>query len=75
MQAETVCGNEDTPSLLISLCRYVVVILPAAFWLSRLFGAVGVWHAFWVTEVIAAVISLIIYRKSIAKPVTTARKE
>ena len=67
--------SKGTPSLLISLYRYVVVILPAAFWLSRLFGAVGVWHAFWVTEVIAAVISLIIYRKAIAKPVTTARKE
>ena len=67
--------GKGTPSLLISLCRYVVVILPAAFWLSRLFGAVGVWHAFWVTEVIAAVISLIIYHKAIAKPVTTARKE
>ena len=67
--------RKGTSSLLISLCRYVVIILPAAFWLSRLFGAVGVWHAFWVTEVIAAVISLIIYRKSIAKPVTTARKE
>ena len=76
----TSCGaleglRKGVPSLLISLCRYVVVILPAAFWLSRLFGAVGVWHAFWVTEVIAAVISLIIYRKAIAKPVTTARKE
>ena len=73
----TSCGaleglRKGVPSLLISLCRYVVVILPAAFWLSRLFGAVGVWHAFWVTEVIAAVISLIIYRKAIAKPVTTA---
>ena len=67
--------GKGTPSLLISLCRYVVVILPAAFWLSRFFGAVGVWHAFWITEVIAAVISLIIYRKAIAKPVTTARKE
>ena len=67
--------GKGTPSLLISLCRYVVVILPAAFWLSRLFDAVGVWHAFWVTEVIAAVISLIIYRKAIAKPVTAVRKD
>ena len=67
--------GKGTPSLLISLCRYVVVIIPAAFLLSRFFDAVGVWHAFWVTEVIAAVISLIIYRKAIAKPVTTARKE
>ena len=76
----TSCGaleglRKGVPSLLISLCRYVVVILPAAFWLSRLFGAVGVWHAFWITEAIAALISLIIYRKAIAKPVTTARKE
>ena len=67
--------GKGTPSLLISLCRYVVVIIPAAFLLSRFFGAVGVWNAFWITEVISAVISLIIYRKSIAKPVTTARKE
>ena len=67
--------GKGIPSLLISLCRYVVVIIPTAFLLSRFFGAVGVWNAFWITEVISAVISLIIYRKSIAKPVTTARKE
>ena len=67
--------GKGIPSLLISLCRYVVVIIPTAFFLSRLFGAVGVWNAFWITEAIAAVISLIIYRKAIAKPVTTARKE
>ena len=67
--------GKGIPSLLISLCRYVVVIIPTAFLLSRFFGAVGVWNAFWITEAIAAVISLIIYRKAIAKPVTTARKE
>ena len=67
--------GKGTPSLLISLCRYVVVIIPTAVLLSRFFGAVGVWNAFWITEAIAAVISLIIYRKAIAKPVTTARKE
>ena len=66
--------GKGTPSLLISLCRYVVVILPAAFLLSRLFGAVGVWNAFWVTEGITAVISLVTYRKAIAKPVMAARK-
>ena len=38
--------RKGTPSLLISLCRYVVVIIPAAFLLSRFFGAVGVWNAF-----------------------------
>ena len=35
-------------SLIISLCRYVVVIIPAAFIVSRFMGAVGVWHAFWI---------------------------
>ncbi len=59
--------GKGTPSLLISLCRYVVVIIPTAFLLSRLFGAAGVWNAFWITEVITAVISIFIYRKVIAK--------
>ena len=59
--------GKGTPSLLISLCRYVVVIIPTAFLLSRLFGAVGVWNAFWITEAITAIISICIYYKSIAQ--------
>lgn len=51
------------PSLLISLCRYLVLILPAAFLLSRFLGAEGVWHAFWITEAITAVFSRVIFRK------------
>ena len=66
--------GKGTHSLLISLCRYVVVIIPVAFLLSRLFGAVGVWNAFWITEAITAIISLFIYRKAIAKPTMAARK-
>ena len=60
--------GKGTPSLLISLCRYVVVIIPTAFLLSRLFGAVGVWNAFWIMEAITAIISIYVYRKVIAKP-------
>ena len=66
--------GKGTPSLLISLCRYVVVIIPVAFLLSRLFGAVGVWNAFWITEAITAIISLFIYRKAIEKPTIEVRK-
>ena len=66
--------EKGTPSLLISLCRYVVVVIPVAFLLSRLFGVVGVWNAFWITEAIIAIISLFIYRKAIAKPTMAARK-
>ncbi len=44
-------------SLVISLCRYLVVILPAAWIISRFFGPVGVWHGFWISEWISAVVS------------------
>lgn len=56
------------PSLIVSLCRYIVVILPAAFILSRLMGPSGVWHAFWATELITAVVSFAVYRKTAALP-------
>ena len=59
--------GKGTPSLLISLCRYVVVIIPTAFLLSRIFGAVGVWNAFWITEAITAIISICGYYKAIAQ--------
>ena len=52
-------------SLVISLLRYIVVILPLAFILSRLFQAASVWHAFWITEFVSAVISWIICKKEI----------
>ena len=51
------------PSLIISLCRYVVIILPCAYILSSLLGPTGVWHAFWITEVFTAMVSLFIYKK------------
>lgn len=51
------------PSLIISLCRYVVIILPCSFVLSSIYGPVGVWHSFWITEIITAIVAYIIYRK------------
>ena len=52
-------------SLVISLCRYIVVIMPLAWLFCRLLGADGIWNAFWVTEVITAGISLVVYHKSV----------
>ena len=54
-------------SLIISLCRNVIVILPAAYLLSHLGGGVFVWHAFWITEVISAAISLVVYRRAVRR--------
>ena len=57
--------GKGVPSFIISLFRYVVIIIPAAFLLSRIFGAVGVWNAFWIAETITAVIAFVIYRRAL----------
>lgn len=59
--------GKGLPSLMISLSRYVIIIIPAAYLLSRAFGAVGVWHAFWVAEAVTAVISFVIYQKQVQR--------
>ena len=57
--------GKGTQSLIISLFRYVVIIIPAAFILCRIWGPVGVWSAFCITEFITAAISAVVYRLSI----------
>ena len=56
--------GKGTPSLVISLCRYLMVIVPAAFLLSRAFGPVGVWHAFWVAEALTALVAWVVYHRA-----------
>lgn len=48
-------------SLVISLMRYLLIMLPAAFILSRSFGPSGVWSAFWITEFITAIVAYRLY--------------
>ena len=57
--------GKGTQSLVISLYRYIVFIMPLAWVLCRQFGPVGVWNAFWATEVLSAIVSLIVYKKSV----------
>ena len=54
------------PSLVISLLRYVVIIIPVAFFLCRMagLGPDGVWHSFWISELLTAIISIPICRKA-----------
>ena len=64
----TACGaleglGKGVPSLVISLLRYVVIIIPAAWLLSRSFGAQGVWHAFWLAELVTAAVAYIVYKR------------
>lgn len=66
----TACGaleglGKGVSSLIVSLLRYLVLIVPTAFLLSRFLGAEGVWHAFWVTEWITAGAAYLIYRQKV----------
>ena len=68
----TACGaleglGKGMASLIISLCRYVILIIPVAFFLNLLLGATGVWHAFWIAEGATAVIAAVVYRKSVTR--------
>ena len=65
----TCCGaleglGKGRPSLYISLFRYTVIIIPAAFLFSRLMGAKGVWFAFCFTELVTAGLAFFIYKKN-----------
>lgn len=55
------------PSLIISLLRYLVLLVPAGFILSRFLGAAGVWHGFWLTEWATAAAAFVIYKKAASK--------
>ena len=55
--------GQGMASLVISVMRYVAVIIPAAFVLSRLIGVTGVWWAFVCTESVTAMVAYVLYRK------------
>lgn len=57
--------GKGAQSLVISLCRYVAVILPAAFLLCHALGPDGVWHAFWITEAVTAAAAFWVYRRTV----------
>lgn len=71
----TYCGvlealGKGISSFVISLLRYVVIIIPAAYLFSRLIGAKGVFYAFPVAEILTAGITIYaqkIMEKSILK--------
>lgn len=54
--------GKGMPSLMISLLRYIIIMIPCAFVLAKAMGVNGVWTAFPVTETITAVLACLIYR-------------
>ena len=61
--------GKSMPSLIISLLRYIA-ILPIALLMSYLFQAAGVWHSFWITELLSAVVSCILFWRLFYKDCT-----
>ena len=59
--------GKGTESLVISLCRYVIFIMPLAAVLCSRIGPDGVWHAFWITEALTAVVAYAVYRKAVTR--------
>ena len=54
-------------SLVISLFRYIIFIIPAAYLLCRVAGPDRVWYAFGITEILTAAIAAVMHRKSMKK--------
>ena len=59
--------GKGIPSFLISLSRYVVVIIPAAWLLSRSLGADGVFLAFGIAELVTAGLAIGIFQYNKAR--------
>ena len=59
--------GKGVESLVISLFRYVLFIMPLAWLLCRVMGPDGVWHAFWITEVLAALVAYPVYRRTVSR--------
>lgn len=52
------------PSLVLSLMRFIFVMMPVTLILNGIFGVKGIWNSFWVTELLVAVFSFWLYHKS-----------
>lgn len=48
-----------TPSMIISAARQVIILLPAAYFLGKIFQVTGVWMAFPITEIIVMCIACV----------------
>ena len=56
-----------TPSMIVSAARQVILLLPLAYVLGKLYQATGVWLAFPITEAIVMVLSCIYLRQILKK--------
>ncbi len=59
--------GQGMPSLIISLLRQLVIILPMSYILSRFMGATGIWISFPISEVIASIVAISLMRRALKR--------
>ncbi|MCR5295475.1 MAG: MATE family efflux transporter [Lachnospiraceae bacterium] len=50
-------------SLVVSVCRQILVLIPAAWLLSKTGSVINVWWAFPISEIVSLVISVVLFRR------------
>ena len=55
--------GQGMDSLKISLLRYIITIIPLSLLLSRIFGPVGVWYSFGLSEAVTSLAAVWIYHR------------
>ncbi len=55
--------GDGKSSLIISLIRQFIIIIPSSLILSRFLGVTGVWILFPISEIIATIVSIILFKK------------
>ena len=59
--------GQGMPSLIISLLRQLVIILPLSYILSSFIGANGIWFAFPISEAIASIVAIILMKRALKR--------
>lgn len=62
-------------SLMVSVARQLLVILPVAFVLARSGGLAAVWWAFPIAEIVAVIMSTVLFRRIYCKKIQPLTKE
>lgn len=62
-------------SLLMSLCRQLIVILPLAYLFAKYFGLTAVWLAFPIAEIVSLLMGITFFRKMYREKIAPLEKE
>ncbi|MBO6120098.1 MAG: MATE family efflux transporter [Lachnospiraceae bacterium] len=63
--------KKEIYTLIISLIRQIIILLPTAYILSNFFGLKGVWFCFILSEAIAFIITLMLFKKTYVEQIDT----